>query len=77
MAWQVQAAKQRFGELIDRTLSEGPQTVTRRGRPVAVVVEVEQFRRLSPVRRTSGATWSRARISRTWTSIARRTGAGR
>ena len=38
--WQVQEAKNHFGELIDRALTEGPQTVTRHGKPVVRVVAV-------------------------------------
>ena len=38
--WQVQEAKNRFSEVIDRALHEGPQTVTRHGRPVVRVVRV-------------------------------------
>ncbi len=40
MAWQVQDAKNRFSELIDRARNEGPQVVTRHGRPVVQVVAV-------------------------------------
>jgi len=29
--WQLQEAKSRFSELVDLTLKEGPQLVTRRG----------------------------------------------
>ncbi len=46
MAWQLQEAKQRFSELVRRALEEGPQTVTRRGEEVVVVVPAEEFRRL-------------------------------
>lgn len=38
--WQVQQAKNHFSEVIDRALSEGPQTVTRHGKPVVRVVAV-------------------------------------
>jgi len=38
--WQVQEAKARFGEVIDRALSEGPQTVTRHGKAVVKVVAI-------------------------------------
>ncbi len=38
MNWQVQEAKQRFSELVRRTLEEGPQVVTRHGEEVVVVV---------------------------------------
>ena len=40
MVWQVQDAKNRFSELIDRARHEGPQVVTRHGRPVVQVVAV-------------------------------------
>lgn len=40
MAWQVQDAKNRFSELIERARNEGPQLVTRHGRPVVQVVAV-------------------------------------
>jgi antitoxin Phd len=46
MAWQLQTAKQKFSELIERALSDGPQVVTRRGREVAVVLAIEDYRRL-------------------------------
>ncbi len=39
--WQVQEAKNHFSEVIDRALSEGPQTVTRHGKPVVRVVAVQ------------------------------------
>ena len=38
--WQVQEAKNHFSELIERAVSEGPQTVTRHGKPVVRVVAV-------------------------------------
>lgn len=40
--WQVQEAKNHFSEVIDRALTEGPQTVTRHGKPVVRVVAVGQ-----------------------------------
>jgi len=40
-AWQVQEAKNRFSELIDRALTEGPQVITRHGKPVARVVAAD------------------------------------
>lgn len=39
--WQVQEAKSRFSELLDRVATEGPQIITRHGKPVARVVPVE------------------------------------
>ncbi len=46
MKWQIQQAKARFSEFVDRTLKEGPQTVTRRGKAVAVLVPADEYRRL-------------------------------
>ncbi len=44
--WQLQDAKQRFSELIRSVRSDGPQFVTRHGRPVAVVIDIEEYRQL-------------------------------
>jgi antitoxin Phd len=52
MDWQIQQAKARFSELIERTLKEGPQTVTRHGKPVAVLVPAEQYRRMRARRKS-------------------------
>jgi antitoxin Phd len=38
--WQIQEAKNRFSELVDLTLSEGPQIVTRHGKPVVQIVPI-------------------------------------
>lgn len=46
MRWQIQQAKARFSEMVERTLRDGPQTVTRHGKPVAVVVSADEYRRL-------------------------------
>lgn len=47
MSWQLQEAKQKFSELVRRALEDGPQTVTRRGEEVVVVVPSEEYRRLT------------------------------
>jgi antitoxin Phd len=44
--WQLQEAKQQFSRLVDRARSEGPQIVTRHGKEVAVVLDVDEYRRL-------------------------------
>jgi prevent-host-death family protein len=51
--WQLQTAKQKLSEVVDRAAREGPQTITRHGVEVAVVVGVEEFRRLGGVVRPS------------------------
>ncbi len=52
MNWEVHQAKGRFSELLDRTMKEGPQTVTRHGKAVAVMVSMEEYRRLRPRRKS-------------------------
>lgn len=44
--WPVQDAKARFSEFLDTCLAEGPQLVTRRGSEAAVLVSIDQWRRL-------------------------------
>jgi prevent-host-death family protein len=44
--WQVQEAKARFSEMLETSLSEGPQVVTKRGVETAVLVPIEQWRRM-------------------------------
>jgi prevent-host-death family protein len=43
--WTVAQAKAKFSEVIDRAMSEGPQTVTRKGRTAVVVVDAEEWNR--------------------------------
>ena len=45
--WQVQDAKARLSELIERARNEGPQTITRHGTESAVVLSIEDFRALA------------------------------
>lgn len=50
-SWKLQDAKARFSELIDTALRKGPQIVTRRGEETAVVVPIEEWRRLKQAAR--------------------------
>jgi prevent-host-death family protein len=43
--WSVADAKARLSEVIDRTLSDGPQTITRKGRRAVVLVSAEEWDR--------------------------------
>ena len=51
--WSVQDAKARFSELLDACVSEGPQVVTRRGAETAVLVPIDEWRRLQAAARPS------------------------
>lgn len=43
--WTVAEAKAKFSEIINRAMSEGPQTITRKGRTAAIVVGAEEWQR--------------------------------
>ena len=45
--WQLRDAKSRFSEVVDLSLREGPQMVTRRGEEAVVVLSVREYRRLT------------------------------
>lgn len=45
--WPVQDAKARFSELLESCVREGPQIVTKRGTETAVLVPIEEWRRLN------------------------------
>ncbi|MCB9689388.1 MAG: type II toxin-antitoxin system prevent-host-death family antitoxin [Alphaproteobacteria bacterium] len=46
-SWQLQDAKNRFSQVVEEALRDGPQTVTRRGEPVVVVVSVETWEKMN------------------------------
>lgn len=50
--WPLQRAKNQFSRVVDQAISEGPQTVTRHGRPVVVVTAVT---RTTATRRASSS----------------------
>jgi antitoxin Phd len=44
--WPVQDAKARFSELLEASVKDGPQVVTKRGVATAVLVPFEEWERL-------------------------------
>ncbi|MEV4581146.1 type II toxin-antitoxin system Phd/YefM family antitoxin [Nonomuraea jabiensis] len=44
--WQLQEAKQHFSEVVRKAHDEGPQIVTKHGRDVVVILDMEEYRRL-------------------------------
>jgi antitoxin Phd len=42
--WQLQDAKNRLSEVVRRAMTAGPQTITLRGKPTAVVISYQQFK---------------------------------
>jgi antitoxin Phd len=51
--WPIQDAKARFSEFLETCLAEGPQMVTKRGAEAAVLVPVDEWRRLKAAARPS------------------------
>jgi antitoxin Phd len=44
--WQLQEAKARLSEVIKQASKEGPQTITMRGEPTAVVISRDEYERI-------------------------------
>lgn len=44
--WPLYEAKNKFSELIDKALAQGPQVVTRRGEAVVVILSTDEYNRL-------------------------------
>jgi prevent-host-death family protein len=52
MNWHLQDAKNNFSKVVQKAISEGPQTVTLRGKPAAVVLSVEDYEGLAKPRKS-------------------------
>ena len=52
MSWRLRDARDRFSELVEKALTEGPQHVTRRGRPAVVVISEAEYQTLVKPRRS-------------------------
>ena len=50
-SWKLQDAKARFSEFLEQTLKNGPQIVTRRGVEEAVLVPIEEWRKIQSIHR--------------------------
>ena len=48
--WQLQEAKARLSEVIKQAANEGPQTITMRGEPTAVIISRDDYERLKQPR---------------------------
>ena len=57
--WQLQDAKNRFSAVVDAAMEGEPQRVTRRGRPVVVVVAIDEFERLCRLDSAAAPTFGR------------------
>ncbi len=44
--WQLQQAKAKLSQVIELAETDGPQTITRRGIETAVIIPIDEWRRL-------------------------------
>lgn len=49
--WQLQEAKSKFSKVVDNAVHDGPQIITKHGTEVAVVLSVEEYRKLTNERK--------------------------
>ena len=48
--WQLQDAKAKFSEVVKLATQEGPQEITMRGQPTAVLISREDFEKIKGVK---------------------------
>ncbi|MBL4617220.1 MAG: type II toxin-antitoxin system Phd/YefM family antitoxin [Robiginitomaculum sp.] len=53
--WQLQEAKARLSELVKRACEQGPQEITLRGEPAAVVLSAKAYQKLKANKPTLAA----------------------
>jgi antitoxin Phd len=56
--WSLQDAKNRFSAVVDAAQRGEPQWVTRRGKPVGVVISAETFERLQRLEKASAPSFT-------------------
>lgn len=55
--WSLQDAKNRFSAVVDAALTGEPQWVSRRGKPVSVILSVEEYQRLCRLEQADAPTF--------------------
>ena len=44
--WQIQEAKNKFSQVVEEALSQGPQVITRRGVEAVIILSYAEYRKL-------------------------------
>ncbi len=44
--WQLQEAKNKFSQVVEQAIKEGPQVITRHGVETAIVLSYQEYRRM-------------------------------
>ncbi len=50
--WQLQEAKNKFSNLVDKAQNKGPQVVTKHGKDAVVVLSIEEYKKLIKPKKT-------------------------
>jgi antitoxin Phd len=57
--WPIQDAKNQLSHVVELARTKGPQTITKHGKPVVVMVSVEQFKKRQEPKETAFEFFSR------------------
>jgi antitoxin Phd len=49
--WQLQEAKSKFSEVVEKALAQGPQVITRRGVEAVIVLSCAEYRKLTAAKK--------------------------
>jgi prevent-host-death family protein len=75
--WALQDAKNKFSELVETTLRDGPQVVTRRGKEAVVVMPAGAYRALTKPRGSLVAFFAKSPLKGVTLDVARSRDTGR
>ena len=53
--WQLQEAKNRFSEVVDKAIKHGPQIITKRGIETVIVISCAEYRKVMLTRKKLSA----------------------
>ena len=71
--WQLQEAKNRLSQVLDSALQNGPQTITLRGKPAAVLISFEDFKKMSRPKTTLSEFFQHSPLSNVELDLSRST----
>lgn len=46
--WQIQTAKNKLSEVIDKSVVQGPQIITKHGKETAVIISYDEYKKFAP-----------------------------
>lgn len=75
--WQLQTAKNRLSELVENALSHGPQTITRHGKATAIVLSMDDYRKIQTGKRPLSRFFARSPLRGRKLDISRSRDTGR